>query len=632
MLQVVLNVPSDLDHLKRGLKQLSAFLPSELTGRITATWSEQPGLTAAAHTEGYQLQFNRACELFRGIGLIAAGSVLPDGSMAQQLPFRSLGVMYDCSRNSVPTVATVKQILSRMALMGYNVLMLYTEDTYTLASRPEFGHYRGRYSPTELKEIDDFAWQLGIEMIPCIQTLAHLERFLRWQSTDSLRDNQHILLSENAAVYSLIDEMITSVSSCVRSRRIHLGLDEAHGLGLGRYLEQNGYRRPEKIMQTHLEAVGQICSRHALKPMMWGDMIFRMNIAGAGYYDQDVVLPAGTGDIIPKSYDVVYWDYYHTEEAFYEKYIDEHLKQGIKPLFAAGVCSWIGMVPNLVRTAATTRSSVQAALKKQLDDMFLCVWKDDGGEGLPGPDFLGMMMYAEYCYNQGQQDLPAWRRQAPVMTGASYDSFMAVGSIDEIQEGLSLAGLEAPNPHKYFLWQDILLGQFDCEAATGDYAAVYTRKAGELAALLSAGEYQPEALYGLRLGYLLCRLLAYKVDLGVRLKSAYDSGDQVKLAELRELIAGEYPQRIRELRDWHRDSWFHFYKPFGWEIADLKYNHLLGRAETACYRLDAYLRGEISQIDELAQDRLTSVGRVPAGPVNLPHFNNFLNAATVGQI
>jgi N-acetyl-beta-hexosaminidase len=187
-------------------------------------------------------------------------------AVSENIPFETLGVMYDCSRNSVPTVKTLKAIIRRMALMGYNALMLYTEDTYTVESRPEFGHYRGRYSPEELRTIDDYAYMLGIELIPCIQTLAHLERFLRWPVTADIRDNDYILLAEDQNVYALIEDMILSVSGCVRSNRVHLGLDEAHGLGLGRYLGKHGYKKPEEIMKTHLNVIKDICLRHHLKP------------------------------------------------------------------------------------------------------------------------------------------------------------------------------------------------------------------------------------------------------------------------------------------------------------------------------------------------------------------------------
>lgn len=44
---------------------------------------------------------------------------------------------------------------------------LYTEDTYKIDGEPFFGYLRGGYTQEHLKEIDDYAFNLGIEVIPC---------------------------------------------------------------------------------------------------------------------------------------------------------------------------------------------------------------------------------------------------------------------------------------------------------------------------------------------------------------------------------------------------------------------------------------------------------------------------------
>ena len=85
-----------------------------------------------------------------------------------------LGVMLDCSRNAVLKVETIKRYADIIKKMGYNTLMLYTEDTYEIESQPYFGHLRGRYTKQELKEIDAYCNEIGLELVPCIQTLAHL--------------------------------------------------------------------------------------------------------------------------------------------------------------------------------------------------------------------------------------------------------------------------------------------------------------------------------------------------------------------------------------------------------------------------------------------------------------------------
>ena len=49
--------------------------------------------------------------------------------------FGSVGMMFDCSRNAVLKPEAVRLFLRKMALMGLNLAMLYTEDTYEIPAR-----------------------------------------------------------------------------------------------------------------------------------------------------------------------------------------------------------------------------------------------------------------------------------------------------------------------------------------------------------------------------------------------------------------------------------------------------------------------------------------------------------------
>jgi hypothetical protein len=75
--------------------------------------------------------------------------------ITESCPFATVATMIDASRGFVPTVSSVKKLIDRLALMGYNMMMLYTEDTVELEDRPFFGYMRGRYTKEELREIDD---------------------------------------------------------------------------------------------------------------------------------------------------------------------------------------------------------------------------------------------------------------------------------------------------------------------------------------------------------------------------------------------------------------------------------------------------------------------------------------------
>ena len=103
------------------------------------------------------------------------------------MDFKRLGIMLDCSRNAVMKVDSVKRYIDIMHRLGYNTLMLYTEDTFEVDNQPYFGYLRGRYSKAEIKEIDKYALSKGIELIPCIQTLAHLNAIVRWSEYNYLQ-------------------------------------------------------------------------------------------------------------------------------------------------------------------------------------------------------------------------------------------------------------------------------------------------------------------------------------------------------------------------------------------------------------------------------------------------------------
>ena len=102
--------------------------------------------------------------------------------------FKRFGLMIDCSRNSILNIQTFKRLVDYLSILGYNNIMLYTEDTYEVEGEPYFGYLKGRYSINEIKEMDEYAKSKGIELTPCIQTLAHLAGIFRYVDYMNIKD------------------------------------------------------------------------------------------------------------------------------------------------------------------------------------------------------------------------------------------------------------------------------------------------------------------------------------------------------------------------------------------------------------------------------------------------------------
>ena len=155
---------------------------------------------------------------------------------------KRFGVMLDMSRNAVMKPEELKRLACVLHSFGYNMIQLYTEDTYEVEGEPYFGYLRGRYTKEELCDIVSYCEGIGMEIIPCIQTLAHLNQIFHWSDYKAIRDADDILMVGEERTYELIDHMMSSLRACFTSDIIHVGMDEAHMLGLGKYLEKNGFR------------------------------------------------------------------------------------------------------------------------------------------------------------------------------------------------------------------------------------------------------------------------------------------------------------------------------------------------------------------------------------------------------
>lgn len=77
-----------------------------------------------------------------------------------------------------------------------------------IKSAADFGNMRPRYSQKEFRLLDDYAYSLGIELIPCIQTLGHLTEVIKRPPYAEISDRPDILMACDERVYSLIDKMI----------------------------------------------------------------------------------------------------------------------------------------------------------------------------------------------------------------------------------------------------------------------------------------------------------------------------------------------------------------------------------------------------------------------------------------
>lgn len=509
--------------------------------------------------------------------------------------YKHFGVMLDCSRNAVMRPSEVKRFIDCLEKMGYNTLELYAEDTYQVKGEPYFGYLRGAYTAEELKDIDSYAAEHGIELIPCIQTLAHFTNPVKLPAYAEIVDTADILLIDDEKTYELLEKIIASAAENFTSRNIHIGMDEAHMVGLGRYLDKHGYCNRFEILVRHLERVAKIAGKYGFKAHMWSDMFFRLQNHGV-YYARDLHIDEKVRALVPENVELVYWDYYHTDVADYDAMFVSHKEFNKEVWFAGGAWCWNGFAPFNLYTQKSMRAAMESVLKNGTEHILITMWGDNGKEC----SFFSLLpsLYAIRQYAEGEFDEGAIARGFEEKFGLSWNDFMLLDSPNYTKKTLS--GEFVENACKSLLFNDCFMGILD-KAAEKEGKLPYAEYAEKLSkAVERAGEYG----YVFRCLASLCEVLDIKAELGIRTRNAYRRGDKKALLALAEEEYSVLLNRLKTFYKLFKALWFKENKPFGWEIQEARLGGLMLRIESCKERLAEYAAGKTERIEELEADIL----------------------------
>jgi len=514
--------------------------------------------------------------------------------MENKIPFKRFGTMVDMSRNAVMNVGALKRWIDICASIGYNALYLYTEDTYEVQNNPCFGYMRGRYSEAEMKEIDDYGYEHGIEVIPCIQTLAHMNCIVRWPEYAKHKDIDDIMLAEDDFIYQLIDDMFATLTRCFRTRKINIGMDEAHNIGRGKYLDEHGNCDRTEIFLKHLNKVSDIAKKYDLTVGIWSDMFFRL-ATGGDYYVSDAGIDTSVSSKIPENVDLVYWDYYSTDKKRYDSMMKAHsqLKEG--SWFAGGLWTWMGPAPHNAYSMNATEKAMRSCWEHGVTDVMLTMWGDNGGECSRFSLIPSLFYAAEIA--KGITGMAQIKADFEVWCGIPFDKFMLL----DLPGTPEYSKREIKNPDKYMLYNDVFAGILDCtvKGGEGEAFASCARKLKRV----DGGDYQ----FLFDTMQKLCEVLSIKFEIGVKTRKAYKAGDKETLRAL----LPEYKKLIKKLEEYYklyRKQWYFENKAFGFEVQDIRLGGLIRRI-TNCYeRLNAYLAGSLDRIEELEEEILDLFG------------------------
>ena len=161
--------------------------------------------------------------------------------------------------------------------------------------------------------------------------------------------------------------------------------------------------------------------------------------------------------------------------------------------------------------------------------------------------------------------------------------------------------LSGINPNRYVFYQDVLCPILD-KHMTPEQDKLHFAQAAEILSDIKerAGIYT----YLFETQAQLNTILSSKVDVGRRIRQAYQTGDK---ESLQQIAREELPKLRSQIETFHKlfsHQWLKENKVFGLDTVDIRMGGLLQRIKRAESRIENYLAGDISRIDELEVDIL----------------------------
>jgi hexosaminidase len=361
------------------------------------------------HPQGYRLSITAA-----GIGITAAG---PAGvlngrrTLAQlrsqfpsQLPcleiedwpdFPVRGVMLDISRDKVPTIHTLFQLIDLLASWKINQVQLYTEHTFAYSKHRTVWENASPLDAGEIQQLDRYCRERGIDMVPNQNSLGHMERWLnhpeyqhlaeavdgadtgwgyRWKGPFSICPTDPASLEFLRGLY---DELLPNFSSAL----FNIGLDETFDIGQGRSRAEADRIGKHRVYLDFLARVNELVKSHDRRMMFWGDVIL---------HQPELIAE------LPKDVIALQWGY-EDSHSFHEQ-SEKFAAAGVPFYVCPGTSSWNSIAGRTQNALANLRVAAEAGLRHGAIGYLNTDWGDNGHLQYLPVSYLGFAAGAAFSW------------------------------------------------------------------------------------------------------------------------------------------------------------------------------------------------------------------------------------------
>ncbi len=218
----------------------------------------------------------------------SSGAQLPQCKIEDYPDFENRGVMLDISRNKVPTLKTLYELIDHLAEWKINELQLYIEHAFAFKGHHEVWKDASPLTPEDIRSLDTYCQERFIELVPNLNCFGHMTRWLihdRYRPlaeqpdggpTDlDYREQPQGLCATDPRSIVLAEDIIKQMISHFDSDRVNVGCDETIDLGYGRSKQTVEAKGRGVVYLDYLKKIHHICKSNGKSMQFWADIIVK---------------------------------------------------------------------------------------------------------------------------------------------------------------------------------------------------------------------------------------------------------------------------------------------------------------------------------------------------------------------
>jgi hexosaminidase len=360
----------------------------------------EQGYQLSIQSDGIEIVASTAAGVFYGvctlIQLLEDAPNLPCVQINDAPDFSARGVMFDISRNRVPTLATLKQTIDRLAGWKINEVQLYTEHTFQYQAHREVWENASPITGQDILELDAFCRERFIDLVPNQNSFGHLHNWLEhpryqhlaetleefttpWNTVDQ---GPFGLAPEEPGslpfLQGLFDELLPHFSS----NMFNVGCDETIDLGQGKSKQIVEERGEGRVYLDFVLKIYEEVRKRGKQMQFWGDIIIQ--------YPELI-------QELPKDAIALEWGY-EANHPFAE-HCPQFGNSGLSFYVCPGTSSWCTIVGRTTNAIGNLKNAAIHGKANNAKGYLITDWGDRGHWNHLSVSYLGYVAGANFSWN-----------------------------------------------------------------------------------------------------------------------------------------------------------------------------------------------------------------------------------------